>query len=223
FNVSQPTQTPFAVGNNTFVDPGNFVALTTNETENDFFFVDRKEYKAVASIVYLRDPDGSMPANITKYNYGRLHNGSNEYFYMLENTSTGSTCKISELSYIRLGISPRTQTEIGSTDFTDGGGDVNYHQINLSTVESLGGYAVGNVTVGPMTGYAVAVENQTCAVRFSKWNKDIPFDNSATNYSFTGMLTPGNSLAKKIGIIVPYGIYEGSATGQLTAIAIGAT
>jgi hypothetical protein len=223
FNVSQETQSPFAVGAPTYVDPGNFVALSTNDTTNDFYFVDRKEYKAVRTIVYLRDPEGVMPANLTKYNYGTFHNASQEYYYMIENSSGG--CNISGISYIRIGVQPHTTSLIGSTDFS-AGASVNYHQFNL-TVRSLEGYAsygTGNISVGPLSGYAVAVENQSCAVRFAKWNKDFPFDVGYANYSFSGMLTPGDSLAKKIGIMVPYGIYTtpSAKTGQLTAIAIGA-
>jgi len=222
FNVSQPSQSPFAVGSNLYVDPGNFVALTTNETTNDFLFVDKKEYKAVRSIVYLRDPEGSMPANLTKYNYGRLHNASLEYFYMLENSSGGSACKANEISYIRLGMVPHTQTAIGSTDFYTGP-DVNYVQINLSARTGEGElFAIGNVSVGPLAGYAVAVANTSCAVRFAKWNKDFPFDTSVANYSFNGILTPGDSLAKKIAVLVDYGTYTGAKVGRLTAIAVGA-
>jgi hypothetical protein len=223
FNVSQPVQTPFAVGSNAFVDPGNFVALTTNETMNDFFFVDKKEYPAVRSIVYLRDPDGVMPANLTKFNYGRLHNASQEYFYMLAPNSGDSVCKADEITYIRLGVIPHTTTVIGSTDFF-AGPSVNWVQINLTSMRGNEGrmYAVGNVSAGPLTGYAVAVENVTCAVRFVKWNKDFPFDNSVANYSFNGVLTPGDSLAKKIAVLVDYGIYTGTKTGRLTAIAVGA-
>ena len=222
FNASQPSQSPFGVGSNAYVDPGNFIVLTTNETTDDFYFVDKKEFPTVRSIVYLRDPDGNMPANLTKFNYGRLHNASSEYFYMLENSSGGSTCKASEISYIRLGVNPHTTTEIGSTDFSTGAG-TNYIQINLSARTGQGQlFAIGNVSVGPLAGYAVAVENTTCNVRFSKWNKDFPFDSSAANYSFVGVLTPGDSLAKKMGILVDNGIYTGTTTGQLTAIAVGA-
>ena len=223
FNVSQPSQNPFAVGSNLYVDPGNFIALTTNESTDDFYFVDKKEYKAVRTIVYLKDPSGTMPANLTKYNYGRLHNASSEYFYMIENTSTGAVCNATQISYIRIGVNPHTTTQVGSTDFSTGP-SVNYIQINLTTRQGGGGqfFAVGNITAGPLSGYAVAVENTTCVVRFAKWNKDFPFDVGSANYSFNGVLTPGDSLAKKIAVLVDNGIYTGSKTGQLTAIAIGA-
>ena len=223
FNVTQPSQDPFAVGSNLYVDPGNFIALTTNETTNDFYFVDKKEYPAVRTIVYLRDPDGNMPANLSKFWYGRLHNASSEYFYMIGSTMVGSGCRANDTTYLRLGVVPHTTTAIGSTDFSTGP-SVNYIQINLTVVQGYGGrpYGVGNVTAGPLTGYAVAVENSTCAVRFVKWNKDFPFDSSSANYSFNGVLTPGDSLAKKIAVLVDYGIYTGTKTGQLTAIAVGA-
>ena len=224
FNVSQETASPFAVGAPTYVDPGNFVALSTNDTTNDFYFVDRKEYKAVRTIVYLRDPEGIMPANLTKYNYGTFHNASQEYYYMIQNASP--VCNASAIGWIRIGVQAHTTTAIGSTDFSTGA-SVNYHQINLSLRTSAGAssYAWGNISVGPLAGYAVAVENTTCAVRFAKWNKDFPFDLGNANYSFTGMLTPGDSFAKKIGVLVPYGIYTTALpkTGQITAIAIGAS
>jgi len=219
FNVSQPTQSPFAVGNNSFVDPGNFVQLTWNDTSNDWFYVDRKEFPEAKTIVYLRDPDGSMPANLTKYNYGRFRNASREYFYMLKDT-TGDACVVGEMTWIRVGTRPRTQDEIGSTDFSAPKEAVDWHQINLTALTT---YAVGNISVGPLTGYVVAVQDATCNVRFSKWNKDFPFDGANNaNYSFNGVLTPGDSLAKRIGVLIDYGIYTGTKTGYLTAIAEGA-
>ena len=222
FNVSQESQSPFGVGSDAYVNPGNFVALSTNETTNDFYFVDRKEFKELRNVVFLRDPDGNMPANLTKFNYGRMHNGTNEYFYMIENSTYGG-CNVSGISYIRVGVNARSLVQIGSTDFSTGP-SVNYIQINLTTRSQAGypAYAMGNISTGALSGYAIAVENTTCVVRFSKWNKDFPFDVGASNYSFSGMLTPGDSLAKKIGIIVPYGIYASTKTGQLTAIAMGA-
>ena len=223
FNVSQESASPFGVGAPTYVDPGNFVALSTNDTTNDFYFVDRREYKAIRTLVYLRDPSGAMPANLTKYNYGTFHNASLEYFYMIENTSV--PCNVTGITYIRIGVQPHTTTSIGSTDFSTGA-SVNYHQINLSQRTSAGSasYAWGNISVGPLSGYCVAVENTTCAVRFAKWNKDFPFDIGNANYSYNGTFTPGDSFAKKIGVMVPYGIYATALprTGQLTAIAIGA-
>lgn len=221
FNVSQEEQSPFGVGSDTYVNPGNFIVLSTNESTNDFYFVDRKEFPEYRNVVYLRDPDGNMPANLSKYNYGRMHNGSNEYFYMIENSST--KCEVSEITWIRIGVNARTVEQIGSTDFSTGP-STNYIQFNLSTRSAKGypAYATGNISVGPLEGYAVSVENATCVVRFSKWNKDFPFDVGYANYSFAGVLTPGDSLAKKIGIIVPYGIYASTKTGQLTAIAVGA-
>ncbi len=221
FNVSQESQSPFGVGAPTYVDPGNFIALSTNESTDDFFFVDRKEYKSIRNIVYLRDPDGNMPANLTKYNYGSMHNASSEYFYMIQNSPGG--CNSSGIGYIRIGVTPHTTTQIGSTDFSTGASS-NYIQYNLTSMTSNGyAVAVGNISTGPLAGYGVSVENQTCAVRFAKWNKDFPWDTTMANYSFNGVLTPGDSLAKKIGIMVPWGIYSSTKTGQLTAIAIGAT
>jgi len=219
FNVSQPTQSPFATGNNTYVDPGNFVQLTWNDTSDDWFYVDRKEFPEAKTIVYLRDPAGTMPANLSAYHYGRFRNASREYFYMLQNTTAG-TCEAAETGYIRIGVNPRSTTALGSTDFTDGGDVTNYYQINLTTDTT---YAVGNISVGPLAGYAVAVEETTCIVRFSRWNIDHPFDfaGSPAISSFSGALTPGDSVSKRVGVLVDYGIYAGQKTGLLTAVATG--
>jgi len=214
FNATYPSASPFARGNAAYTDAGNYVVLSSNTSSNKppangFWFINRVEYNETRELVYLRDPDGNMPPDSSTYTYGRFRNASNEYFWMLNNVSPN--CNAS--TYIRIGNESHTRTQTGTTNFQTG----NFSEIALS---SYGGWAVGHISSGPLSGYEVAV-NATCAVFFSHWNRDFPFDSPGTEavYAYSGILTPGDSFAMAIKVYVPYGIYEGQS-GQGTIWAI---
>jgi hypothetical protein len=222
FNTTMPTQSPFATGDTSQTDSGNYVVMTQNESvATPFYFVKRVEYNSTRDIWYLTDPDGNMPPNVSKFTYGRFHNGSEEYFWFIDKPSTG-LCN--ESSYIRIGNTAHTQSATGSVDFSDAS---QYDEITLTPGTT---YATGDINTGPLDGYSVAVSNTTaagCRVMFSHWFKDYPFDTlSEAVYSFdstTNPLVPGDSIAKLIGVIVPYGIHEGaSGQGTLTVLVTAA-
>jgi hypothetical protein len=220
FNSSHPTQSPFGTGHTTYTDSGNYVVLSANESSYDFYFVARAEYNVTRELVYITDPDGNMPPNISKYTYGRLHNGSMEYFWFID--AVYPTCNAS--TYIRIGKTAHSKTSTGSVDFSNG---ANYDEITPLTKRGV--YALGDINTGPLDGYSVAITNSTagCKVIFSHWNKDYPFDtmNEAT-YAYNNPsdpLVPGDSIAMNIGVIVPYGIHVGQSNqGRLTVFATGA-
>jgi len=213
FNASYPTSNPFGTGTNS-ADAGNFVVLSKNTSSNEFWFINRVEYNTTTELVYLRDPDGNMPPNASKYIYGRYHNASNEYFWMIDKVTN---CNESATIYI--GNTSHSKTQTGTTDFKDG--DV--ESFSLFTYKN---YGYADIDTGPLNGLCVAVTHDCTRVFFSKWNADAPFHlcsnvNYAYDYNETGTptpLVPGDSFAMNIKVHVPFGIYEGSTTGTITAI-----
>lgn len=213
FNASYPTSNPFGTGNNS-ADAGNFVVLSKNTSSDDFWFINRVEYNTTAELVYLKDPEGNMAPNASKYIYGRYHNASNEYFWMI-NKVTG--CNGSATIYI--GNTSHSKTQTGTTNFESG--DV--ESFSLSTYEN---YGYADIDIGPLDGMCVAVDSTCTQVFFSKWNADAPFHlcnnaNYAYDYNETGTptpLVPGDSFAMNIKVYIPFGTYAGSTTGEIYAI-----
>lgn len=217
FNATYPSRSPFGVGSTAYTNAGNYVVLSNNTSSNKpspngFWFINRVEYNETRQLVYLRDPAGNLPPNSAAYTYGRLRNASNEYFWFL---NAVNPCNAS--TYIRIGNETHTKTQTGTTNFQTG----NYSE---TTLASYYGWAVGAITGGPLSGYEVAV-NASCAVFFSRWNRDFPFDYPGTRavYAYNGTLYPGDSFAMAVKVYVPYGIYEGqSNAGRIWAIVTGA-
>lgn len=216
FNATYPTSNPFGVGSNANTDAGNYVVLTKNTSSNDYWFINRVEYNTTTALYYLRDPDGNMPPDESKYIYGRFHNGSTEYFWMINNATV---CNQSGLTMYIANIS-HSKTQTGTTDFTS----TYVTTVSLSLYTPSNDWAYGDITSGPLAGLCVAVDANCNRVFFSKWNADKPFNlcsnvNYAWDYSVDGYLVPGDSFAMKIGVKVPYGIYEGpSNSGQIYAL-----
>jgi len=210
FNASYPGYNPFGTGNNS-ADAGNFVVLSKNTSSDKFWFINRVEYNTTAELVYLRDPDGNMPPNASHYIYGRYHNASNEYFWMIDKTTN---CNDSATIYI--GNTSHSKTQTGTTDFS--GADIWTGPLNTYV-----NYGYDDIDGGPLNGLCVAVDSTCTRVFFSKWNADAPFhlcsnSNYAWNSTSDGNLVPGDSFAMNIKVYVPYGIYEGSTTGEIWAI-----
>jgi hypothetical protein len=217
FNNTYPSSSPFGTGSPTAGNAGNYVVLA-NRSETNFYFVSRVEFNVTNQLVYITDPDGNMPPNVSKFTYGRFHNGSNEYFWFIDKPSTG---KCNESTYIRIGNVSHTDSQTGTVNFQSGA----YGEFTLTPSTT---YATGDINDGPLDGYSVAVSNTTagCRVWFSHWNKDPPFDSlSEAAYTFSSTsnpLVPGDSFYMRIGVIVPQGLHYGSHSGTLYVVAVGA-
>jgi len=217
FNASYPTTDPFGTGNPSLVDAGNFVVLSRNESATDFWFINAVEYNATEALVYIKDFAGSMPPASASYTYGRFHNASNEYFWMIDDATTCHNTG----TIMRIGNVSHSKTQTGTTDFQNGA----YTEITLTALpDNSFGYA--DITGGPLSGLCVAVSSNCQRVFFSRWNADEPFHlcsnvNYAFDYNETGAeeaLVPGDSFAMGIKAYVPFGIPAGSSTGTITAI-----
>jgi hypothetical protein len=233
FNATYPSASPFARGNASYTDAGNYVVLsnitnTTQPSSENFWFINRAEYNETRELVYLRDPSGNLPPNGASYTYGRFRNTSNEYFWMYDKVD--GNCNASGVLYI--GSEAHTRTETGTTNFQTQAAGGTFTTTDLVTYNEAGkSFAVGNVnSSSPLAGYAVAM-SPNCTLFFSKWNRDYPFSFLNTNAVFanevvghpTNHLWPGDSFALAIKVYVPYGIYEGqSQDGRIWAIVTSA-
>ncbi len=217
FNATYPTANPFGVGTAANTNAGNYIVLA-NESGTSFAFINRVEYNATNALVYLTDPDGNMPPNSGQFMYGRVHNASNEYFFMINKSLTGQ-CNGSATLYI--GNISHSKTQTGTVDF-DTSGETENFTLTVHPDDPQWGYA--DITAGPFQNYCVAVDENCTQVFFSRWNADRPFDACANSVyawdaAISGPLTPGDSFYMWIKAYVPFGIYEGASNdGYITAV-----
>jgi len=249
FNATYPSQSPFGVGSTANTDTGNYVVLSEPTQNNTvisnrtlfhqvlnltYRFINRAEYNNTRSLVYVTDPEGNLPTDISKYWYGRFRNASSEYFWMV-NTTDGS-CENNEFF---IGDNPHTKVTTGSVDFSNcvagltGGPSAGVDACRWGTFTNNS--IVGGGPVGTTYGYAevnisgehyCVVISNCSRLFFSRWNKDFPFNLCNSPYAeyswdsaVDGQLTPGDSFVMGIKVRVPYGIYEGASNqGYITAI-----
>ena len=213
FNTTYPSARPFGTGENGSYDSANYV-LVSKYDQNDFWWVNRVDYNESQELVYLHTLSG--------WYYGRIRNGSTEYFWAVDTSGDCNT------TTIRIGNTPHTLTQDGTTDFTNGNqgtGTNQYREYTLTAVDTYTGVASVSIgESGQTRDYCLAVTN--CSrVMLYKWNKDAPGADTCTNDIYfwdnttDGDLTPGNSTIADLIIRVPYGVYQGySSQGVLTAI-----
>ncbi|MFH1834966.1 MAG: hypothetical protein ABH851_02125 [Methanobacteriota archaeon] len=220
FNATYPESNPFATGEISD-DSANFVVLANESAtvDDEYFFINRKEYNETRSLVYLTDPNGVIPP-AADWMYGRFRNASDEFFWMINKSDV---CNKTKNLYI--GDLSHKKSSSGTIDFSGSG------VVTIALAEN-GAYGVGDIDSGNLTGYCVAV-NATCDNIFLyKWNMDMPgagtdCDNALYAHgdpdddaSVNGALVPGESIVMRIKVRVPYGVYEGSTTqGVITVIA----
>ena len=205
-----PTTRPFGTGDNGSYDAGNFVVLS-KYNQNDYYWVNRVDYNESQELVYLYVPSG--------WYYGRIRNGSQEYFWAINASENCNT------AHIRIGQTPHTLTQDGTTNFVDTGNTTGYSdwwEYQLTSVDSYTG--VANITLDGRN-YCLAVKNCN-SVMLYKWNKDAPGADTCGNDIYfwdnetgDGELTPGSSVIADLRVRVPYGVYQGYVKqGILTVI-----
>lgn len=213
FNATYPASRPFGTGNPSIQNAGNFVVLSRRSTNTSYWAINLLEYNETQVLYYIKDVAGNMPPNQAAYRYGRYHNASSEYFWMINKVSacnTGATIYIGKVAH--------TKTVSGSTNFNE---PANYDAFALTDVgDATYGYA--DIIAGPLSGLCAAVSADCNRVFFSKWNADAPFHRCTNaNYAWTttdGNLVPGDSFAMGIQTYIPYGTIAGTSTGTITAI-----
>jgi hypothetical protein len=214
FNATYPTSRPFGTGSPSIQNAGNYVVLSRRSTNTTYWAINLLEYNETETLYYIKDPAGNMPPSAA-YTYGRYHNASKEYFWVISKVSAcGDGTAI-----IRIGKVAHTQTQTGSTDFSV---PANYDGFTLQDIGDAS-YGYADIDAGPLAGLCVAVTADCDRVFFSKWNADSPFHrcdnvNYAWDSTTDGNLVPGDSFAMGIKVSIPYGVAAGASTGRITAI-----
>lgn len=226
FNVTQPTDRPFATGLNASYVASNMLWISKEDADT-YYAVDRLEFNETRSLIYLTDPDGTIPPNSSKFAYGRFRNTSMEYFWFYDYSA--GTC-----GALSVGDVAHSQGETGSIDFSacDSGltGTPGTNCRDGPTTESsIAGWCYADVNIGGEN-YTVAVQNSTDGyrVRWFHWNVEAPggldygegssFHNDY--FSSSLIIYPGNSTVADLVIYMPYGVADGKlAQGLLTVTA----
>ena len=214
FNNSYPSENPFGTGNVSKYDSGNWVVVKKyTDPDSAFAFPNRVEYVQNPNypLIYLTlNHEGDA--------YGRFRNGSSEYFWELDNSTTGGYCNTTINFWI--GDSPHTQSETGDIDLTD--------NTPVQLQNAGAGYekwSYGAVNINGMQ-LCVAAYYDCTKVMFYKWNKDAPGADSCSNAKYflegatDGNLVPGASTYANVTVYVPYGVPYSTEgiTGRLTVI-----
>lgn len=225
FNVTQPSSRPFGTGEATNWNAGNFIVLQ-NQSGGDFYFIDRVEWNDSRGLVYVKDPEGSLPYDIAEYTVGRIKNATNEYMFMINYTDDCNETG----AMLWIGHSPHTAGSSGYIDFQDD----NRENVSLTRGGTNNEWGVGEIDDGPLSGYCVAVYRTCGYLRLYKTNMEAPgADAICTNNAYytigetgdsnprynTAPLTPGASIIMNVRVRIPYGVYEGTVSpGTLTVL-----
>lgn len=175
---TMPGTNPFGTGDVTNYDSGNFVTLSTETansgdypdlegsitggTSTDMHYVNRVEYSMSPAPTYIstlegetdetvlaNDPafDGDVGAHV-----GRFQEGGEWYFYVLyydDSLGTGA-CSGGDDAELWIGTDAHTNTELGTTDFTENTADIDVVTLT-NTDDGDVGTTDSSVSVGDLT------------------------------------------------------------------------
>jgi hypothetical protein len=171
-NASMPNSRPFGTGRPGDYNAGNFMQVlpnmsskdVTGANENNYLYVNRKEFKIPDSsvpsyIVAPRDQISYPGSGQTVENQGgeihtgRFRRGDESIWFIIATTATDggdNDCDGSSTdSTLRIGQTPATPNQLGTVDFTDDGPDgepADFNEYQLETTQSAQ-YGVANRSV----------------------------------------------------------------------------
>lgn len=231
FNNTFPLSRPFGTGDPKAYDPANFVVIANNSASNTpdskFMYINRVEYEEDDPL-YIKVPNTNL-ADIGVI-FGRIRNGTQEYFFEYVSNYVGINCSNGNL-YINVS-SPKTKTQTGDVDLTDN----LYTTFVPVTINTGGGvldgqqYDVGAIDFGGGEKYCVFIPVNCLAtgvrVYLVRWNADFLASSSlpsscldlAPGYiNGNEYIYPGGFYKAWIKIRIPYGTAQGDlSTGTVT-------
>lgn len=174
-NVSKPSSDPFGSGSAAAYDSGNFFQVKPNNASellsgniDVYHYANRVEFIYPATngaqvpsyIQWDGDIDGSSTSASNVY-IGRFRAAEEAYNFVIH--APAGTCDGSESStdqaMLRVADTPQTDTQVGTTDFTDSGGS-DYTDYNITGSTSGGAYGViEDDGDGTYTGLALAISS----------------------------------------------------------------
>ena len=231
FNNTFPSSRPFATGDPKAYDPANFIVIANNSASNTpdskFMYINRVEYEEDDPL-YIKVPNTNLGA--VGVIFGRVRNGTQEYFFEYVSNYVGTNCSNGNL-YINV-TSPKTKSQTGDVDLTNnlyatfvpvtintGGGVLDGQQYDVGAIDFGGGekYCVFIPVNCPATG---------ARVYLVRWNADF-LASSGLPSSCTDLapgyingadyIYPGGFYKAWVKIRVPYGTAQGDlSTGTVT-------
>ena len=216
FNTTYESSNPYGSGLNSEYDAANFLELS-NESNGNFYFVNRVEYNQSKWPIYLTVPSGTVSS-------GRFREGNHEWFWALVPGASG-TCNATDATFYLASdtgsgatlAGAHNETQNGDTDLTDG---ETAHTMSVGTAP-LNNWGYTTATIDGH-GYDVVVSSDCKEVIFNHWNKDLAGASDAgtnTEYLLQGTFTPGELAEAYVRAAVSYGVALGDLKqGWLTVI-----
>jgi hypothetical protein len=218
-NNSYPASNPFATGNASAYDAGNFLAIKLN-TSNTFYFPNYVEYNDTDTwdFRWVSWPDSDAR--------GRFRVAEREYLWAVKKGTNGDCAN----GTFAIGTSPKTYDTLGSTSLTS---------VTIINASGLYGCVDLNSLIpnipSDLNGYMLWVKPDCTQVALVKYNKEIgPFKDSQNKcnndvYLFGPFdatsdeaLQPGEVIQLDLRMTIPYGVRAGDVTrGTLWLTAYG--
>lgn len=260
-NTSTPSADPFGTGSAGNYDAGNFFQIKPNNAStllsgdsNAYHYVNRVEYihnttqkDEVPSYITVGQVGGQGYGDSDEGAFvGRFRAGEEAYHFVLVSGSPGSAqCDGSGTgdAILRVADTPQTDSEVGTTDFSDDGSD--YTQYNIT--DSAGSFGIADEVPTGQSGVTLALNtNQGSVTReytvltACGANTPVPqvirtrynveagdatdLTSSADRAEFllsgdteTTQLEPGSVVTFDTGVEIPRGVAAGSVqTGDIT-------
>ena len=216
FNTTYEGSNPYGTGLNGNYDAANFLQLS-NESNGNFYFVNRVEYNQSKWPIYLTTPSGAVSS-------GRFREGNHEWFWALVPGASGK-CNATDAEFYLASDTgsgatisgAHNETQNGDTDLTDG--EV-AHTMSVGT-SPLNNWGYTQVSINGHD-YDVVVSSDCNEVVFNHWNKDLAGASDAstnTEYLLQETFTPGELAEAYVRAAVSYGVALGNLKqGWLTVI-----
>lgn len=251
-NTSTPSSDPFGTGSANSYNAGNFFMVKPNNA-SELLNGDSTNYHYVNRVEFTHNlsQDSEVPSYldttpIQSVNYGandkgvytgRFRVGSKDYMFVIASGTSGtSTCDSTSGSpVLRVANTPQTDTQVGTTDFSDSGTD--YTQYNITS--QVGTYGIADDVPAGQAGvvlgnreYDVLTKcqvNNAEAIR-TRYNveagdaSDLATNGARTQFLLSGdtastQLEPGSTVTFDTAVQVPRGVAAGSVTqGDITVV-----
>ncbi len=224
FSNSYPHSRPFGTADPNAYDPGNFVVITNSSystgggTSLPYYFINRVEYPEPYHDFVKVPIQCETPTYCFK---SRFRNASKEYFFIVDNSSTG---RCDDTAQLRISSKPRV-TQSSSTEIVDLSAEPPIPLQYVGVVASgpwAGNWSATEVVVNGTDRYCFVVTTNCSMAIFARFNADIPgitsVCTSIPSYWVNGTtIVPGEWREAGIRVRVPYGTVAGQLPpGRLT-------
>jgi hypothetical protein len=208
--VTNAADNPYGTGTASNYNAGDFI-LIDNSTSGTFYYVENKNWnESIPSYVtvptgWQEGDTGALHGYFVRIRSVGLETAEGEEYFAFTLNGTDGTCSAGT---VRIGITPHTKSQTGSTDFSDGSGE--YASVSLTS----GSGSVSGVN-SVFDAHKIVVSSDCRSIALVYWDQSL-----GGNYLYPGTLSPGAAVDMRIEPKIPYGVVGGSAiSGTLTIVA----